>query len=407
MATKTTALGSQYTQALKEYKEEQGGISMWEQALKGLQSSYQPQIEQIQKSTTYDISQAYANYKKSQMALMRNQQIGSGLREKMVRDLSSAYDASYAQARQQEAQTLAETQTAFATDVATLESQFADYGEQLAALDKAIYEKVGADITRARLGKDEGGLGHYETREDGVYLTAEGKSFYDKAFSEITRGGEAPTQSLEDYLLEQGEDELYKFYTSDPQRIRMLLGGEETADATMTTDELSRVGAAEAKKEYESLSAQQKASVKDASTYAEQEAVYTEAVQNTKKYQALKPQLEGAFKGSAGIFDEDFNKYSSGVLDKDLRRYLAPAVKDATGVGFNLVVHGSSENPEIHLHKTVTSLDEATRNRLEDLGFTVKTTESITPNRPTSYTIEWRGDEDMVYSLAKKLYNIK
>lgn len=353
---------------------------MWEQALTGLQEAYKPQITQIQEAANYDISQAYANYKKSQMSLLQNKYIGSGLREKFSKDLESAYGASYLQSKAKEAQSLYETQSAFGKDVAALESQFAEYGEKLAALDKAIYEKAGLDINKARLTKEEGGLGHYETRNGGVYLTAEGTSFYDQMLSEITSGGENATQSLDDYLIAQGYDDLYQFYATDPEKIRTLLGGKEVADAAYTSDEKSRIGAAEAKRKYEKYLGKN-ITDKTFDSYQEEERYYTTQYNIDTTIEKLDTLL--SLPDNALIQNTLLSKTVAPEIKRVLGAYNVNIDKD--GDKFSLSILGANV--------------KGLGSKLEELGFSKARVGTMLQN-------QWTGNINELKTLISELYNL-
>ena len=368
---------------------------MWEQALTGLQEAYKPQIEQTQQATAYDISQAYANYKKSQLSLMRNRYLGSGYKTQQMENLESAYGASYLQSKAKEAQSLYETQSAFGKDVAALESQFAEYGEKLAALDKAIYEYAGADINKARLGLDEGGLGHYELGA----LTGAGKSFYDEQLTRITKGGAEPTQSFDDWLLEQEYDDLYEFYTSDPQRIKMLLGGEEVADSEYTSDEKFRAESDRLQREYEKRIGA--VSDKKFSSYEEKQAYYSEQI----AFDDLKKSID------AGLKDPD----SQGPL-RNMQKILRPIMKKETGSSSVVTLGGTRDKPVINIDASLGDQEPDKIRRLKEAGFvlTPKSThirEGVGPNATwregVTYDVKWSGTQKELESLLANLYNIK
>lgn len=384
MATKKTALGSQYTQAVKEYQDEQSGISMWEQALTGLQEAYKPQIEQINKAAEYDISQAFANYKKSQRALLQDRRMGSGLKEHYASGLASAYENQAQQIGVSQAQSLYETQSAFGKDVAALESQFAEYGEKLAALDKAIYESEGLDINLARLSVEEGGLGHYEARDGKYVLTNKGKTFYDKALNDrITRS--ADELSFQDWLLHNEYDDIYEFYTSDADRIRGLLAGEEVRDAEYTTDEGYRESAADSKKAYEQVVGH--VSDKTFDTYQAEDEYY--------KAQLAKEDVLTSVRL--------LNRGGAAISEPLLNKTLAPALEKRLGISdMKIDVSGKGDNQTYTIEREIGGKGkhtEAEARKLSGMGFDVIFSDA------RELKISWKGSQKDLLELIDKIYD--
>ena len=328
---------------------------------------------------------------------MRIRYLGSGYKTQQMGNLESAYGASYLQSKAKEAQSLSETQSAFSKDVATLESQFAEYGEKLAALDKAIYEYAGADINKARLGLDEGGLGHYELGA----LTDTGKSFYDEQLTKITKGGDNPSQSFDDWLLEQEYDDLYEFYTSDPQRIKMLLGGEEVADSEYTKDEQYRAEAERLQREYEKRIGA--VSDKKFSSYEEKQAYYTKQI----AFDDLKKRID------AGLKDPDPSPVRA---YENLSKILRPIIKKETGWNAVIDMTGTKDNPIIYIDSYLSDYDTEKIRHLEEAGFVltpktihIQETAGVHPTYRDgiAYDVKWSGTQKELESLLANLYNIK
>ena len=70
------------------------------------QQAYQGLTQQAQDVASYDISQAYANYKQQQLQLQMNEQLGAGFQQQAGQQLQSAYGSAYAGIKTQEAETL-------------------------------------------------------------------------------------------------------------------------------------------------------------------------------------------------------------------------------------------------------------------------------------------------------------
>lgn len=239
-----------FTEWYKNYVAEGQSVSLWEQALTGLQAAYQPQISAVQQTSAYDISQAYANYKKSQLNLLQSQRLGTGLKEQLSSGLGQQYQSAYQQAKATEAQKLASITGAYAEDVATVEKQFSQFGETASQLQKALFEYAGEyenteyDFNRAFLPESEGGLGFYVQSEDGTYqLTEKGETFYDKVLNQYLTTydkttGERLTTGFGDWLMENKDyAELGKAYSENPALFAEAFGGKNVSDLEITRDE--------------------------------------------------------------------------------------------------------------------------------------------------------------------------
>lgn len=245
-----------FTEWYKNYIAEGQSVSLWEQALTGLQAAYKPQISAVQQSSAYDISQAYANYKKSQLNLLQSQQLGSGLKEQLSSGLGQQYQSAYKQAKLTEAQQLANLAETYAKDVSNVEEQFAQFGETASQLHKALFEYASSgageispsginyEYQRAFIPENQGGLGFYSLSEDGTYdLTEEGKAFYDKLLGEYTTTydkttGARTTTGFGEWLLENKDyADLGKAYAENPALFAEAFGGKTVADLEVSPDE--------------------------------------------------------------------------------------------------------------------------------------------------------------------------
>lgn len=254
-----------FTDWYKNYVAEGESVSLWEQALTGLQSAYQPQISAVQQTTSYDISQAYANYKKSQLNLMQSQQLGTGLKEQLTSGLGEKYQSAYQQAKTTEAQQLSSLASSYAEDVASIEEQFTQFGETASQLQKALFEyassgagettpsNINYDFNRAFIPESEGGLELYQQTEDGIYrLTKKGEEFYDKLLNQYITTydkttGERVTTGFGDWLLENKEySDLGKAYAENPALYAEAFGGKNVSDLEVAKEEQSLYKANEA-----------------------------------------------------------------------------------------------------------------------------------------------------------------
>lgn len=131
-----TGGASDFANVLKEYTTTQNGISLWEQALTGLQQAAQLQTQSVQASADYDISQAYANYLQNQRQISQSSNLGTGFRDRLESNLQSAYRTAFAQTQLSEAQNLYDVQQQYQENLSNTENQFTEIGEELSNIDQ-------------------------------------------------------------------------------------------------------------------------------------------------------------------------------------------------------------------------------------------------------------------------------
>ena len=228
------ATASDYAEAVKQYNKDAQGVSDWERYfLQPTQQAFETAASQVQQQTQYDISGAYANYLKNQRNIAQQSQLGTGFKEQVSQQLRDQYSSAFEQAKTEEAQQLTELQSEYQDILATNEEALLQQGEQLAALEQAIYNYAGVDTSKLGLSVEQGGLGYYTTDESGVTtLTDRGKAFFDEQLNTI---GESGT-SFSDWLYRTNSD-LYDFYTSNPDLAKQLIGGLKPGDVKFTDEE--------------------------------------------------------------------------------------------------------------------------------------------------------------------------
>ena len=228
------ATASDYAEAVKQYNKDAQGVSDWERYfLQPTQQAFETAASQVQQQTQYDISGAYANYLKNQRNIAQQSQLGTGFKEQVSQQLRDQYSSAFEQAKTEEAQQLTELQSEYQDTLATNEEALLQQGEQLAALEQAIYNYAGVDTSKLGLSVEQGGLGYYTTDESGVTtLTDRGKAFFDEQLNRIGESG----KSFSDWLY-QTDSELYDFYTSNPDLAKQLIGGLEPGDVKFTDEE--------------------------------------------------------------------------------------------------------------------------------------------------------------------------
>lgn len=131
---------SDWTEHIKDYSTTRDGISLWDQALTGLQRNLELQTQAVQASTDYDISQAYANYLQNQRQLQQSNVL---FKEQLESNLQSSYHSAFQQAQVNETQELYNVAQAYQDELTNVENQFAERGETAARYAGELFEYAG------------------------------------------------------------------------------------------------------------------------------------------------------------------------------------------------------------------------------------------------------------------------
>lgn len=224
-----TASASDYAELLKETSKNASGVSKWEEYfLQPLQESFETAGKQISAKTSYDISSAYANYKKSQLSLLQNQALATGFKEQASEDLKSQYESAFATSKAEEASNLQTLSQQYQKQLQTEETRLLEEGANLANLEKAIFDFRGVDTD------DLETLGYYETVDGETRLTDKGKAFIDETLNApilIGEGKKATMSRFSDYLYDTDSD-LYDYYIKNLGSVRETIGGLAPTDVS-------------------------------------------------------------------------------------------------------------------------------------------------------------------------------
>lgn len=206
-----------YVQGVKEYIPVGQKKSLWEQFFTGTQHQYQTIAQQAQDVYSYDISEAYANYKKQQLQLQTNQRLGEGFKQEIGGELQSAYQSAYSDIKTQEATALTDISQQYQTAIEKGEEQFSQLGELARLTDIAIQEYATQGETPIEAMSD---MYKSTTDEYGVEtktLTDAGRLFY---WETLNRAD----MNFQDWLL--SEDSTSTLNLKDRQKIAEALGSE-------------------------------------------------------------------------------------------------------------------------------------------------------------------------------------
>ena len=260
-------LKSEYERELADVYDYKTRIADWENALSGLKNTYETAYESdasgVKKQAAYDISQAYENYKKTQLNVLQNQYLTSGSKAAVLSEMGSDYSDKTRLVRAQETSQLGKLQQQYESeyhkayentyekarkDVEDFEKTISEEAGKIEDIERAIYEYMGTDFTTAH---DESAGLYKLNKETGAYeLTTQGRDFFAKALLQanqvVTETEEASdamaAQHFADYLYETDKD-LYDYFVANRGLVGSLVGGISQEDWRTTYADSSAVKA--------------------------------------------------------------------------------------------------------------------------------------------------------------------
>lgn len=197
-------------------------VNRWEQFLTGTQTAFQQQVEAVEDVYSYDISQAYANYKKQQLQLQMNEQLGAGFQQQIGSQLRTDYGTAYQEIKTQEASDIATLSSQYQKTVQAAEEEFSEWGETARQLQEIAYEWGQTNI--GELDRPLYDVSQNEYGESEYTLSGYGKDYFAKILTD---------KKFEDYLYEEDRD-LYEAYVSDIDAYNQAIAGVELRDRTYT-----------------------------------------------------------------------------------------------------------------------------------------------------------------------------
>ena len=286
---------SDYTKLGKEYALQSQDKTLWEQFFTGLTekydtlgeqttAAYEAGVEQTKQAYSYDISKAYANYKKQQLSLQMNQQLGEGFKQQVGSDLFNAYEETYSGLRREEASDIStlggeyesavlKLGEAYSKEYAEGEKEFTKLGSQLRNYDKLIRE-FGTHVGKEMPTNAYKTTTDPETGENIFELTDEGRLWYHDVLNATT----SDALTFDDWLLSEefGSEDvsyedrvaLWETYGKNPDLFRRQVAGftsDFDAEKTKTRleEEKRAVEEAAVKAEYQTKAAELENSFKN------------------------------------------------------------------------------------------------------------------------------------------------
>lgn len=188
-----TSLRSDYENFLKERNKNLAGVSEWERLfLQPLTQQYESGVQQIQKQTQYDISQAYSNYKKNQLRLMQSN-IDTASQNKISSGLQTEYVSAFNQAQQEFNKNLNTLTQQYQSALQTNQQAIQTAASDLKTLYDYALEKAGlSDLTDVELAQQ----GYLKYTDSGYEITNKLKNLFQQQWY----GAESATDGLEKYI---------------------------------------------------------------------------------------------------------------------------------------------------------------------------------------------------------------
>lgn len=218
---------SDYSTLQKESLSKRAKVKDWEEfltsqpAIQNIQSAYETQRQDIAGQANYDISSAYANYKRNEMTALQNAKLGSGFREQIASELGASFGKQRQDIQKQEAQGLAKTYQEEVKDLQSVygeyEKEISDRSEKLQKIEKLAYDYGEIkDLKLLNQSIESGGYGFYETNEKGeTTITNTGREFFNKLLN---------TPGFAEHVY-QSDPELYEYYSTNIGDVREFIGG--------------------------------------------------------------------------------------------------------------------------------------------------------------------------------------
>ncbi len=272
----------EFKQLVTKYNEEAEGVFSWSRYLQGLEKNYTSDVEAATQRASYDISDAYANYKKAQLNLLQNQQLGAGFKEQLGSGLKSSYASAYGNVQQQLVKDIGTYYAKYQEDVGVAEKQISESASYLDAINRALYEFGGKDINKRGESRAKGGLNYYETittinPETGetvydTYLTGYGKAELADLLLNPQKG-----KYFTNYLAET-DKKTYDWYMQNLDLARGTIAGLDKGVSSFSPEEKKAMVAAEdAERRYSDYVAGDYDKTKTFSSEKERQEYYTSA----------------------------------------------------------------------------------------------------------------------------------
>lgn len=225
---------------IKDEQAKQAGVKKWEDIiLNPYQALAEAESEAVSTQTKYDISDAYANYKRAELGVMRNQNLGSGFKRQIASALKSEYEQQYATEKAEEVSSIYDISSKYSQEaqkqIEAQEKTLTEQASKLRKLEDYLIEYSGVDFSKATTPIEQGGLGYYALVEGDTpgqfEMTDVGRDFFDKTMHTYN----AENQLFSDYLSEI-DPELYEYYSQNKAAFNKYIAGLDETDISYTNE---------------------------------------------------------------------------------------------------------------------------------------------------------------------------
>lgn len=197
------------------------GVSRWERLfLQPLEQKYNTMSQQINDKASYDISQAYANYKKQQQSLNLASNLGTGFKESVSDSLYDTYNQDYQLIRGNQMANLYELQDQKLAEMEEADEALTAFATNMSKIEDLIYQYKGINANNLTKNEADGGYGFYEYKDGYYTLTDKGRNF----FNETLYNPDDLDKTFSKYLYDEDED-LYNFYVQNQSDINEMIAG--------------------------------------------------------------------------------------------------------------------------------------------------------------------------------------
>ncbi len=227
----------EFQQLVYTFNEKAEGISSWKEYLEGLTKQQTSDIETATQQASYDISGAYANYKKAQLNLLQNQQLGAGFKEQLGSGLKSSYASAYGNVQQQLASNVSNIASQYDKLRSDAQKSIQESASYIDSINRYLYEYMGKDIGSKDKSRESGGLGYYETDTEGnTKLTPYGKAELSYALLNPNEQG----QYFTDYVAE-ADKKTYDWLMNNLDLAYGTIAGLDTGVRSFSSEEKSKL----------------------------------------------------------------------------------------------------------------------------------------------------------------------
>ena len=222
MANTYTGTSSQWMSSNKAYEELLSETEKYKNYFLEPVTEYSQEVASATQAANYDISQAYANYKKQQLSLLSNKALATGFKEDVSSDLKSAYESSRYKTESELSSQIDVLGQKYEKELQNRYGIMSEEAKKLSQIERGLYEYLGVQES------DLENLGYYKQGELDEYgrpvyeITDEGRALLEEGMYGADRIGE---KSYYNYLRENYGDDLADYYLENQGTINELIAG--------------------------------------------------------------------------------------------------------------------------------------------------------------------------------------